>query len=259
MKRTHALIVAALAVAAAASAHAGTAHITGDGLDFYMSSSNMPGYISNPGSNWLSGPELRSMHESLNAAGIQTDGVVTFMLAETDAGLALFTLVDNNAVVGAGAIDAILGMSSTTVATAGYVMNDLGVDLPNYSNNGTTQTVSGDYFWHPDGGADGMAWTNLQLGDTGTFDFTAYMGGQEDGPAGGGGSASTFAGLDSSETFQFITWNGDTWATIMNGSFSEGGLFSFAFAIVPLPPAVAMGLAGLGVLALARKRNAKKA
>lgn len=259
MTRTHALLVAAVVFGSAASAYAGTAHITGNGLDFHINSNDMPGSISNPASNWLSGPELRSLHNSLNDAGVATEGVVTIMLAETDAGLTLFSLVDNNATPGPGDVDAVLGMSSSTVSSAGYVMNDLGVDLQNYNDDGTTQTLSGDYFWHPDGGADGMAWTGLNIGDTGNFDFTAFMGEQENGPAGVSENGTTFAGLDSSDTFQFISWNGQGWDTIMNGSFDEGGSFSFAFAIVPVPPAIALGLAGLGIVAVARKRRTKKA
>jgi len=255
MNRTHALLVAAtIFFGGAASAFAGTAHITGGGLDFYMDSQGMPGVNPNTGSNFLSGPELRDLHNSLNAAGISTDGVVTFLLADTGAGLTLYTLVDNNATIGSGAIDAILGMSSTTVASAGYVMNDLGVDLANYSTDGTTQTVSGDYFWHPDGGADGMAWTGLNIGDTGNFDFTAYMGDGET-----AANNTTFAGLNSSDTFQFISWNGAAWDNVMSGSFDDSGSFSFAFAIVPLPPAVALGLAGIGLVTVARRRRNKKA
>lgn len=246
-------MVAVALLGGVASAQAGTAHITGDGLDFYMDSANMPGAISNPESHFLSGPELRELHTSLNAAGISTDGVVTFILAQTDAGLSMFALVDNNAISGAGAIDAMLGMSSTTVASAGLVMNDLGTDLTGYSNGGSTQTVFGDYFWHPDGGADGMAWTGLQYGDTGTFDFTAYMGD-------GGETAAnntTFAGLNASDTFQFITWTGSTWDSVMSGSFDDGGSFSFAFAIVPLPPALMLGIAGIGAVTVVRRRRKK--
>ncbi len=259
MKRSHALSVALAALlASAGSAFAGTAYITGDGFDFYMDSGNLPG-TAGSASHFLSGPELRGLHQSLNAAGISTDGVVTFVLANTDAGLSLFALVDNNNVAGGNAIDAVLGMTSTTVASAGYVMNDLGVDIAGYSTDGSTQTLFGDYFWHPDGGADGMAWTGLQMGDTGTFDFSAILGEQnQDGPAGAGNN-STFAGLAASDTFQFITWNGSAWQSIMNGSFNEVGMFSFAFAIVPLPPALALGLAGLGIVAVARKRRTKKA
>jgi hypothetical protein len=257
MNRTHVLLLAAVVFSAAGTAQAGTAHITGGGFDFLMDSADMPGTISDAGSHWLSGPELRSLHTSLNSAGVATDGVVTFVLANTDAGLSIYALVDNNAIAGAGAIDAMLGMSSTTVATAGYVMNDMGDDLQGYSNGGSTQTIFGDYFWHPDGGADGMAWTGLNAGDTGTFDFQAYMGESNEAAGGSFGDGTTFAGINPQDSFQFISWNGQGWETVMTGSFDEGGAFSFAFAIVPVPPAVALGLAGLGAVAIVRKRRKK--
>ena len=256
MKRSHALCVALAAIGFTSSAFAGRAHITGSGLDFYIQSAAMPGYAGDP-NHWLSGPELRDLHTQLNAGGIVTDGVVTILLADTDAGLTLFALVDSNVNNGDGALDAILGMSSTTVATAGYVMNDLGVDLANYSNDGSTQSLWGDYFWHPDGGADGMGWTGLVHGDTGTFDFSAYL--SQPGEGGQSIGESTFAGLASNETFQFINWNGSAWETIMSSSFDEGGSFSFAFAIVPAPPAIALGLAGLGIISMSRKRRSTKA
>jgi MYXO-CTERM domain-containing protein len=254
MNRQIALLVAAGAVlGCTAVTSADKVHIAGSGLDFHLKSTDLPGLFSNAPGHQFTGSELRSIHESINAAGINTDGVVTFIIANTSAGLSMFALVDNNMTDGPKNIDAMLGMTTTTNSSAGWVNNDNNffANGGTHENGGSTQTQSGDFFWHPDGGATGMAWTGLQSGNSGSFNFTAFMGGE--------GGPSTFAGLTNSDTFQFVSWTGTTWNLKRTGSFDGGGSFSFAFAVVPVPPALGLGLAGLGMVVVARRRRKQRA
>lgn len=252
MTRQIALFLSAAAILGCTSAAvAGKIHVTADGLDFHMKAGDLPGLFSNAGGHDFTGPELRDVHQSLNNAGISTDGMVTFVLANTNAGLTMFALVDSNMPNGPKNANAMLGINTTTQGADGYVNNDNNFmdNGGTFADDGSSQTLAGEFFWHPDGGATGMAWTAMNGGDTGSFDFTAFMG--ED------GMPSTFAGLNESDTFQFVSWTGTTWNSKRLAEFDGSGSFSVAFAVVPVPPALALGLAGIGIVAVTRRRRKK--
>ena len=249
MNRNHACLIAAAVLGCTATAFADKVHITGDGFDFHLKQTAMP--LALTGDNSLPGFDLKAIHQSINAAGISTNNKVTIVFLNTTGhGLSIFALVDSNNVGGGPKIvDALLGLNTTVTGANDFVMkgNWFFNNGGEHTENGSTQSLSGDMFWHPDGGATGMGWTGLSHGDTGNFNFAAYLG-DEDTP-------STFDGLTKNKHFQFVSWTGTTWNNKFKSTFDGSGSFSFSFAVVPLPPAVGLGLAGLGILAVARRRR----
>lgn len=246
MHQSHALFLAVACLGCTAAAHADKVSITGDGFSFHikeMGALNLPNFSSNT----LTGQDLQAIHASINAANIGTEGKVTFVFLNTHAGLSLFALVDNPNISGPKVADAMLGVSTTVNGANDFAMKDTNFfsNGGSHTENGNTQSLEGSFFWHPDGGATGMAWTGLSHGDSGTFDFSAIL----------GGDAPTFAGLTANNKFQFLSWTGTTWNNKFKGTFDSSGSFSFAFAVVPLPPALGLGLAGLGMVAVARRRR----
>ena len=236
--------VAVLCVAGAV--HAGTVTVDALGGPVQMNSTSISGVFGNA-SPVLTNSALSAIHGSLNSDGVSTASKVTFVLLDTDAGLSFVTLVDNNPnSEGAGAGDSSMGMSSTASSLNQEFINDQGSDITTLIDPGFgLQTAAGDFNWDSDNEGDGFAWANLAIGDSATFNFAKYL-----------GDSPTSPGLSDVDTFQFVSFSGESWEVVSVGSWTENSQFAFSYTVVPLPAAFGVGLAGLVLVALRPRRLA---
>lgn len=244
-RRLRFALAALCSFAAAGAAQANTIYIDGLGGEVALSAGNLTNVLGS-GAPAFTTLQLAAVHASIQSSGVNTDGVVTFLLAYTGSGLTFMTLVDDQNAQTEGPVTmSHLGMTSTAPATAQHWINDYPNDIQTLINPfGITQTAAGQFNWNGEHAGDGFAWSNLEEGDGLTFNFSDM-----------GGSA-----LNNGSAFQFLTWTGNQWQIVSTGSFSETGQFAFSAVVVPLPAPVLMGIAGLaGVAVLSRRRRANKA
>jgi hypothetical protein len=221
----------------AVSAHAGTALIEVDGGgSFVLQSSTIAG-VFGAGAPTFTNAALNEVHGSLHDSGISTNGCVTVMLAETDHGLSLMTLVDDNTPTGWSFVDSWLGVVSHAEDAGALFVNDVNHDIQFQIDAGGQQTAAGTFVWDSDYHGDAMAWAGLNEGDSGDFCFTDF-------------GCPEFSG----DAFQFVSWNGNDWEVVATGDFNWMSKFSFEYAIIPVPEALGLGLAGFaGFVTLRRK------
>jgi hypothetical protein len=237
----------AASVALAGAVQAGTVVVDGLGGAVSMQSKEIAG-VFGASSPSFTRDALGAIHDDLHAGGITTDGLVTFILADTDAGLAFVTLVDDDTIGdGAAEYDSQLGMTTTAPDTGVRFINDVADDIDLFYEPGNgTKTAAGEFTWDSTRYGDGFAWAELEEGDFVSFNFTKD-----------GSEYASFPGLESEDTFQFLSWNGEAWEVLATGEFSVNDQFAFSFTVIPLPAPVAMGLAGLvGVGVIRRRRMA---
>jgi len=231
--------------ACAALAHAGSVVIDGLGGPLVMGSKDFSGEVFGAGSPNFTDDAMRAVTQDLKSDGINVDRCVTFLLADTDDGLAWLTIVDDITQQGTGErLDAQMGMSTTGPDSANGYINDVNEDIDQFfdPNNGT-QTYAGFFTWNADRQADGFAWGNLQKGDFVSFNFT------RDGPDFG-----SHPGLKRKGTFQFVSWNGAEWEVLAMRAFSQRDDFAFSFTVIPLPAPALLGVVGLTALGVIRRR-----
>jgi hypothetical protein len=230
------------ALTIAASAQAGTVAIEAAGIGSFMINSGAVPGVFGAESPWFTDDALDLMHNSLHADGVTTDGMVTIVLANTDHGLSLMALVDDNTVGGCPWWHSHLTLESTVESDAAVFINDAGCfgDHWECEDNGDSQTAWGSFWWADERFGDAMAWGGLEEGDEGCFDFSCSFGG----------------GLAPCDPFQFVSWNGSAWEVVAVGDFDLDrccGEFSFCFTVIPLPQAAGLGLMGLLGVATLRK------
>jgi hypothetical protein len=227
----------------AGAAQAGSVIIDAVGGPIMLKSGDLSTLLSAGGLNDFTTPENKAVCAALSADGVVTNGMITFLLADTADGLSFITLVDDATVEGESGDLNLLGMSSTAPSSTEYWINDLGYDILDIDDPfGITTTASGTFEWGDNRG-DAFAWSNLQDGDGVTFNFEKMEG----------------QALVEDEPFQFVTWNGDAWQVVETAGWSNItaiGQFAFSFVtIVPLPAPVLLGLAGLAGVAVYRRRR----
>jgi hypothetical protein len=196
--------------------------------------------------NW-STSSLTSVHSALNGSGISTNGKVTILLADTDQGLSLLVLVDQQSSTPGSDVDGHLQMTSFANGANLAYIHDIGGSVLITPNSPTSRLATGELDWNSNGAGDGFGWSNLAAGNTITFHFDQI-----------GGSN---LGLDNSGTFQFATWNGSAWQLLslsgQDSSFTDAGEYGFSLLVaVPLPAGAAMGALPLAGLAMIRRRRA---
>ena len=187
---------------------------------------------------------LKKAHNQLNNAGISTEGMVTIVLADTDAGLSLMTLIDDENGPPGNGKDTKLNVTSSAPSDAMAFVNSIG-DNGTVNDDGETISGSQEFFWDAENRGDAIAWAGLGEGDNGNFSFEVVDG--EDG---------TFPGLNESGTFQFVSFGANGWEVVATSDFLDGMFdfdFSFSGVVVPLPPALLLGLAGLAGVAFVRR------
>ena len=90
-----------------------------DGVGTYQLQSHAIDGILDGASPYLSTDDLATIHQNLNGWGIETDGKITLLPINTPAGLALFTLMDQEMGNGDTGIDATVGIVSTVADLTG--------------------------------------------------------------------------------------------------------------------------------------------
>lgn len=232
-------------IAFAAPALAGTINISPVGGGVSLQSGPLASTVfGGPAPAW-STSSLQSVHASLASSGINTNGRVTILAADTSNGLALLTLVDRETGVAGGNPTGNLFMQSTAHGSnIGYV-NDPDEGITISPPGGNSRIAEGQFRWDSSTSGDGFGWSNLAIGNVLTFRFNL--------PSKGA------LGLNMSETFQFVTWTGTSWAVVtipaFQSSFSINGEFGFAAVVIPLPGAAMLAMAPLGILPLVRRRR----
>lgn len=187
---------------------------------------------------------LSAVNLSLNAAGIVTNGRVTIIAADTDRGLSLMAIVDQELGGGVASMGNLNIDSSANGSNLAYCANT-GGGITVTPNGFGSRTASGNFVWNSNGSGDGFAWAGLNAGNAITMRFNRVSG--------------QTLGLNDPGTFQFVTWTGTTWAAVTVPSalqsFTQSNDFGFsASVLVPAPSSAA--LAGLAMLPLLRRRRA---
>jgi len=173
--------------------------------------------------NWTS-VSLGAVHASINAGGIATDGKVTFLAADTDRGLAMMALIDQQLAPGSSSLGSIHMDTVANGSNLAYV-NDAGGLVTVTPTSPNSRFATGNFSWNSNGSGDAFAWAGLAVGNSMTFRFNRIVGSP--------------LGLMDPGTFQFINWTGSAWALIDVPqnlvSFSETDDFGFAATVVPAP------------------------
>jgi hypothetical protein len=188
---------------------------------------------------------LQSVHDSLHSSGIATDGKVTTLLADTDHGLSLLVLIDDQSANQGTDTEGHIHMTSFGNGASLAYISDVSSTVLITPNGPTSRLADGEMDWNSNGAGDGFGWANLQVGNTMTFHFDRISG--------------SSLGLQDPRTFQFVTWTGAAWQTIampdQDASFTDAGQYGFSVTVVPLPGAAWLGALSLGGIAAARRRR----
>jgi len=243
-RATFSILTAVAATGLVTSVEAGSIDVDGIGGAVRMKSKAIDGVFDAASPNF-SNAALDAVHADLHASGINTDGVVTFLAADTDDGLSFMALVDDNTQgTGEADFDSQLSMVSSAPDTASHYINDRNQDIGLFFGSGNgTKSAAGEFTWDSDRYGDAFAWAALDTGDFASFNF--FRGGSE---------FDSFPGLAGDDTFQFVSWNGESWEIVATSEFSGAGQFAFSFTVIPLPAPVLMGAAGLGLVAWRRRK-----
>ncbi len=194
---------------------------------------------------------MESIHLSLSDSAIETEGFVTFVLLETDMGIAFATLVDEQLAdmppVARGANPNTVLMTSDAPEKVFDLTNDDGDDLNDAFVLGGRNQIGGEFEWNASGAdeADAFAWTGFETGDFVGFSFTS--------------TESTFTndGLNEVDTFQFVSWDkeSEAWEIVATAEFTVNDQYGFTAEIVPAPGSTAILLAGAVALTGRRRRG----
>ncbi|MDP7008544.1 MAG: hypothetical protein QGI78_03130 [Phycisphaerales bacterium] len=227
-------LIALIPTVLAAESYAGIIQIDGAG-SHQLQSHALDGLLDST-SPYLSTEDLSTIHQSLNSWGVSTDGKVTVVPIDTQVGLTLFTLLDEELGGGDSGIDASLGVVSTASSSLNLYINDASEDSWNLVQPPFgSQSLGATFVWGSIGSGDGFAWSNMAYGDALSYNFTSVAGSE---------------GLDA-EAFQFVSWETDGWSVLGTDGFKADGSQVFTGTVIPAPPAALL----LAALAFNRRRR----
>jgi hypothetical protein len=196
----------------------------------------------NAPNQWL-GSSLAAVHASINASGVNTNGRITFVAADTSAGLSFMALIDQELVAGVNA-GGNIHMDTVADGLNQAFIKDTSGNIVIGANGPNARIASGNFGWNSNGGGDGFAWANLASGNTTTFRFNMI--------------ANLVLGLNASSPFQFVTWDGVKWSEVVVPAsllgFSSTDDFGFS-ATVLIPSPGALAVAGIPILGFGVRRR----
>ncbi|HYE61227.1 MAG TPA: hypothetical protein VD997_04455 [Phycisphaerales bacterium] len=246
MKTSFLVGLAALSASVALSpAFAGTVVIEQLGGGITLRSGDLSATVFGAGQPGWSNTSLASVHAALNADGIITDNKVTTLLADTDHGLALLILIDHETNPTQQSPDAAIHMASFGHGQNMAYINNIASSVMITPNSISSRLAVADFNWDSHAAGDGFGWANLVEGNALSFHFDKIAG--------------TTLGLDDPNTFQFVTYNGNSWELVpitpQQGSFTDAGQFGYGARVIPLPGAAAMAGVSLAGVGLIRRRR----
>lgn len=223
--------------AMASSVSAEAVRITGPSISIELDGGAMSGVLGG-GLELFTAADLEFMQNELQADGIDTQGYVSVFLAETANGLSVVSLFDGNGTGSPLGNDSAIGFSSSSSIDADYHWNtDAGGSMNWWDLGDQTQLVDGTFEWESGITSAGFAWSNLDVGMSGTATYIDL-------------------GLDQlmpQGMFQFLRWGGTQWEVQHTADFEDASdMLTLAFKVIPSPGALGiLALAGLG----ARRRR----
>jgi len=188
-------------------------------------------------SPYLTTDDLALAHSIMDDWGIDTNGKITILPVNTNAGLSFLTLIDKEAGGGDTGSNATLGLTSTASSTLGMYINDATQDVwqliqPPFG----AQTLGATFTWGSGESGDGFAWADLSYGDFFSYSFNNLD-----------GMENTF----DEDAFQFVSWANDGWEVVSTNGFNIDGTSVFTGITIPGPPAAML----IAALALNRRRR----
>ncbi len=210
----------------------------GDGV-YDMNAGSFAGLLGSD-DNQFSMSELDILAATLNNDDIETIGHISFILADTDAGLSFIGLFDgipmNNP--NGSAVDHFLGVSATTTMnTDWFVSGDTGSETNWYDMGNGTQLINASLAWEHNQTSAAFAWGDVEAAPAGTFNLYDI-------------DLTEFAG----ESIQFLTFQDEEWGIAGTGDFSVLGQYAFTYQFVPAPGAIALLTVG-GLFGRRRRRK----
>lgn len=242
------LSIAAI-VALAGSASAGSIRIQEaavGGASFILNSGNLSPQVFNaPPPNFSNGA-LGFIHTELGNDGINTNDIITIIAGDTDDGLAMFALVDQES---GGFIGHNSRLDLVAVADdesnngiTGWVNDNSGELIQTQNQNPISGVYSFNttFQWDNRATGDAFAMSQLDVADSGSLVFNTLAG---------------FGTTGVSRGFQYVSFVNGQWTVVGSGNFNpQGASTSLDWTVIPLPGVGAMGMAGLAVLGTRRRR-----
>jgi len=189
------------------------------------------------GSGAMDEAAMALLHADLHADGIGTDNMITFLLANSEAGLTFVALVDDNTVGQGFGSPSQLVLTTTAPDDVSAHVNAEGGDLTAFSHNAPHRTFSAMWGWNGAFEGDGYAWGNLGNGD-----FLSYN------------LQNLGSSLDGGTPMQFVSFDDGVWSVAATADFFSTGQFVFTGQVVPGPGVLAM-IALAGMASGRRSRN----
>ncbi|MCB9840669.1 MAG: hypothetical protein H6809_03345 [Phycisphaeraceae bacterium] len=220
------------------------------GGTFVLNPGNLSPTVFSAPSPTFSNNALAYIHSELQGDGVNTNDIVTIIAGDTDDGLALFALIDEE-VSGFKNFNARLDLvavanDANNDGITGWV-NDNGGELVQVANSNPiagTYNFDTTFQWDTNGKGDAFALSDLGVGDNGSFVFNPIQG---------------YGSFGVSRGFQYVSFDNGAWHVVgtgtFNGSLANPTSTSLDWRVIPLPHAGAMSLAGLGLIGVRRRRS----
>ncbi|MAT80421.1 MAG: hypothetical protein CMJ29_02820 [Phycisphaerae bacterium] len=242
-KRFMLITMTTLAAGTAAMAESTARFVSWSGTEINLASGEFADILSSPGTGF-STADMNAVNAELRKDGIETQGRISILLAETAAGLSVLTMFDDVDVVDPPGTPTIVTSQVTVPQSATWQYNIDAGGTFDVIPIGNEILLSGAFNWNSGIDSEAMAVSNLGEGDSGSF----YLNEFEQG------------GLSPNNTIQMLTMQGGVWTVIESLDFlpAEGGGPEFeylTFEITQIPGPAGMCLLAIAGLGVTRRRR----
>jgi hypothetical protein len=199
--------------------------------------------ILNDGGTSFSAADMMQLDQALQADGIQTQGHISILLAQTSEGLSLITLLDGVQILDPPGTPTIVTTTSFVPTTATWQYNvDAGGSVDSFPL-GDQVVLNGAFLWQSGIESEAMAISNLLLDDIGSLALNQLLAG----------------GLDPNGTIQLLTSQGGTWMVADSFDFEPadagGPDFQYFDFEITIPAPTVLAVFGLAAVTRRRRRR----